>query len=68
MTWTMLFPRAKLLKFADDTKLYFSDDPSIVSIPVSPINDDLSRVVEGCFKWKLRLNIKKMSLSLFGTN
>ena len=27
---------AKILKFADDTKLYFSYDPSPVSVPVSP--------------------------------
>ena len=60
--------RANLVKFADDTKLYFSYDPSSVSVPVSPLNDDLSRFSEWCTKWRLRLNFEKCHCLYIGSS
>jgi hypothetical protein len=60
--------RAKLIKYADDTKLYLPYFPSSVVASISPISDDLHNFHVWCNLWKLRVNPSKCLCQYLGAS
>ena len=60
--------RAKLIKYADDIKLYLPYSPSSVDTLVSPISDDLHRFQAWCRTWKLHVNPSKCQCLYLGAS